>query len=392
VKRVRKGRRAILVLAGLAMAAAVIVLPHQALSHETVTTTVMFDREIVQILDRHCVMCHVERGLSFPLETYEQTWLARRKIRSEVIARHMPPWAALPGYGEFVNDNSLTLRETQFVVSWVEGLGPRNAGRVFTNTASGGAAPEPVRARGHAHAGHWQLGAPDVMTHLPASTIAAHEADTVRRFVLDPGLTAERYVRALEFMPGDARVVRAAFFIVEDTGQWLGSWSPWYGHVEAPPGTAYRLPAGTRLIAEVHYRGADEEVVDHSMLGITFAGAPTGRILSDAVLEAGGELAAGATAHRLRADTRLDAETHAWALWPAATDGVKSIEVSARTPDGGTSVLLFARDVPRAWPTSYIFKEPVSLPVGTTVSVTAYFENPSTTRQPAHVRVAMSRY
>ena len=40
----------------------------------------------------------------------------------------MPPWAAVPGYGQFVNDNSLTLRETQFIVSWVEGLGPRNAG------------------------------------------------------------------------------------------------------------------------------------------------------------------------------------------------------------------------------------------------------------------------
>jgi hypothetical protein len=230
------------------------------------------------------------------------------------------------------------------------------------------------------------------MTHLPASTIAAHEPDTVRRFVLDPGLTAERHVRALEFMPGDARVVRAAFFTVEETGQWLGSWSPWYGYVEAPSGTAYRLPAGTRVVAEVHYRGADEEVVDHGMLGISFAGASAARTLSDAVLEAGGALAAGATAHRLRAETRLDAETHAWALWPVATDGVKSIEVSARTPGGGTTVLLFARDFPRAWPTSYIFKEPVVLPAGTTVSVTAYFDNPAAARQSARIRVAMSRY
>ena len=38
------------------------------------TTTVLFDREIVRILDKHCVMCHVEKGPAFPLETYEQTW------------------------------------------------------------------------------------------------------------------------------------------------------------------------------------------------------------------------------------------------------------------------------------------------------------------------------
>ena len=31
------------------------------ISHETITTTVLFDREIVRILDKHCVMCHSAR-------------------------------------------------------------------------------------------------------------------------------------------------------------------------------------------------------------------------------------------------------------------------------------------------------------------------------------------
>src|SRR5580700_6091958 len=81
-------------------------------SHETLTTTVLFDREIVRILDKHCVMCHFENGPSFPLETYEQTWLQKRKIHAATISRHMPPWDAVPGYGQFINENNLTLRET----------------------------------------------------------------------------------------------------------------------------------------------------------------------------------------------------------------------------------------------------------------------------------------
>src|SRR5258707_9498840 len=129
-----------------------------ALAHETLTTTVLFDREIVRILDKHCVMCHAENGPSFPLETYEQTWLQKRPIHASVIARHMPPWSAVPGYGQFANDNSLTLRETQFIVSWVEGLGPRNAGTVFLNVTGASAAPKEVRA--HTDFGHWQLGEP----------------------------------------------------------------------------------------------------------------------------------------------------------------------------------------------------------------------------------------
>ena len=107
--------------------------PRPVQSHGSLTTTVLFDREIVRILNERCVMCHAEKGLAFPLVTYEQTWLQGRAMRSSVLRRHMPPWSAVAGYGEFINDNHLTLRESQFLVSWVEGLGPRNAGKVFLN-------------------------------------------------------------------------------------------------------------------------------------------------------------------------------------------------------------------------------------------------------------------
>src|SRR5262245_46433969 len=47
----------------------VILGPLYVLSHETLTTTVLFDREIVRVLDKHCVMCHVASGPAFPLST-----------------------------------------------------------------------------------------------------------------------------------------------------------------------------------------------------------------------------------------------------------------------------------------------------------------------------------
>src|SRR6516162_5749781 len=161
-----------------------------SLSHETLTTTVLFDREIVRILDKHCVMCHTENGPSLSLETYEQTWLQGRKIRSDVISRHMPPWAAVPGYGQFINDNSLTLRETQFIVSWVEGLGPRNSGTVFTNVADA-TGPRPV-VRAKADFGHWQLGPPSLMRQIEGNIIEPGQGNLIKRTVVDLGLTAER--------------------------------------------------------------------------------------------------------------------------------------------------------------------------------------------------------
>jgi hypothetical protein len=359
-------------------------------SHETLTTTVLFDREIVRILDSHCVMCHVENGPSFPLTTYEQTWVRGRKIRADVIARHMPPWAAVPGYGEFANDNSLTLRETQFIVSWVEGLGPRNAGRVFTNVADQSAV-RPKEVRAHIDFGYWQLGEPQLKRQLAANTIAAGAANQVRRTIVDLGLTSARAVRAVEFMPGDRRVVRAAFFRVQETGQWIGSWTPWSGYSQLPAGAAYRIPAGAHVVAEIHYRGTTEDVSDRGTLGLFFADQPRYRV-SDVTLEAKGGASAAAPRRRLRAETRLTSDTYAFALRPELGGDVASVEVSARTPDGGTKVLLFAKDFSPDWPTPYVFKEPVLLRRGTILSVTAYARDPSDSRDAPTVRLTVGRY
>jgi hypothetical protein len=378
-------------VAALYGAATWVLLPRPAFSHETTTTTVLFDREIVRILNARCVMCHVENGPSFPLATYEQTWLLRRKIRSDVIARHMPPWAAVPGYGQFVNDNGLTLRETQFIVSWVEGLGPRNAGTVFLNVLDTEAA-RPKQVRAQANVGHWQLGEPAIMRQLAAQTIEPNEGGSVKRTLVDLGLTSERHVRALEYLPGDRRVVRAAFFTVRETGQWLGAWTPWHGFVEFPSGVTSRLPARAHIVAEVHYRGAKDRVIEQGTLGLLLADRPGIRTVSDLILESKGQIPPGTSALKFRAQRRIVADTYALSLRPEVLPGVTSIEVAATKPDGGTDVLLLAKDVTMEWPTPYIFKRPILLPRGTELSVTAYYANAASTPSPGGIRLVVSRY
>ena len=369
---------------------AAIACSASALAHETLTTTVLFDREIVRILNKHCVMCHDEGGPAFPLDTYEQTFLQRRAIRADAIARHMPPWAAVPGYGLFANDNSLTLRETQFIVSWVEGLGPRNSGTVFANVAGDTSRPKEVRA--HADVGHWQLGSPDLTRQLPANTIDAQSANQVKRVVIDLGLTAERRIRAVEYLPGDRRVVRAAFFTVQETGQWLASWTPWYGFMRLPKGAAYRLPAGAHVVAEIHYRGAKERAADRGTLGLFFADPSSSAVVSDLTLEAHGETAAGVASQRFYSETRLADDTNVIALRPELSTGAKSIEVSARKPDGETDVLLFAKDFSADWPSPYILKTPVAIPRGSRLSASAYYGNAGGAAQSGGFRLTISGY
>ena len=349
-------------------------------THETLTTTVLFDREIVRVLNAHCVMCHTADGPAFPLSTYEETWLKGRSIRAEVIARHMPPWAAVPGYGEFANDNGLTLREMQFVVSWVEGLGPRNAGRVFLNVQDPDR-PRPREIRAEPHAGHWQVGMPDLTREVVA---ALPPSSDVARVVIDPGIAVTRHLRALEYQPGNRRAVRAVFFTVERTGQWLGSWTPWYGFVHLPPEVGHRLPPATRIVAEIHYRPAGASATERGRLGLFF-GDDSRPTPMDADLTIDARTERGS---RVRGQATLTSDTYAVALWPELPAGLNGVEVSARSRAGATDVLLFAKDPPAGWPTPYVFKKPVLLRAGTSLVVTGSFAGGAATP----LRVRVSRY
>ena len=80
------------------------------------------------------------------------------------------------------------------------------------------------------------------------------------------------------------------------------------------------------------------------------------------------------------------------ALRPDVQPGVKSIEVAARRPDGGTEVLLFAEGISLDWPTPYIFKTPVLVPKGSVLSATAYYANTDAAPRHGGIRLTVSKF
>jgi hypothetical protein len=238
------------------------------------------------------------------------------------------------------------------------------------------AATQEIRATTHSN--HWQLGEPD----LSVRVAIGDQGSGARRTVVDLGLTAPRQIRALEFMPGDRRHITAAVFSVEGTGQWLGSWTPWHPFVSLPGDVAYHLPARSRVVVDVHYRGTPEPTV--GTLGLFFTRAAASKAVTDFVLDA--RPAAGS--RTLKGTSRLTADTRVWAIQPEIVPGLSSLEVSARRPDGGTDVLLALVNPSLEWPTPYLLKSPRLLTRGTELfAVARSFEG-----QPRQVRVRVSRY
>lgn len=93
-------------------------------AHDIITTKITFNREIVRIFDAHCVSCHHPGGTAFSLMTYQEARPWAKAIAEEVLQRRMPPWGAVKGFGNFRNDQGLTMEQLELIVDWVEGGAP----------------------------------------------------------------------------------------------------------------------------------------------------------------------------------------------------------------------------------------------------------------------------
>ena len=362
--------------------------PGSLFSHETVKTSVTFDREISRILTSRCISCHSDNNLSFPLTTYEETRPWAQAIEEEVLSRKMPPWRAVAGYGKFDNEGGLTTRELQTIVAWVQGNGPKTPEQTLIVNIDQGRTPENLRLKPDFD--RWQLGQPDLVRLVNPNTIESSQPRVIRTIVeLDK---SDRRLRGLEFRPGDRRALRAAFFWLESTGQWLGSWTPWHATTVLPDGAAYRLPAGSRIVAELHYQGVPERVTEAGQLGLYYAAGTPAHCPADLVMQANGNVPPAAMDQKFQAVTTLAADTTVLTLIPRLPDGARSFEVRARKPDGAVEVLLLVRNVLQDWPTPYILATPLRLPKGSELSATAFYRNSTDESRVGGVELRVSGY
>jgi hypothetical protein len=77
--------------------------------------------QISRIIYAHCASCHRPDGTAFSLMTYADAQPRANEIKDAVLARRMPPWGAVKGFGHFRNDQSLMQEQIELVTKWVDG-------------------------------------------------------------------------------------------------------------------------------------------------------------------------------------------------------------------------------------------------------------------------------
>jgi hypothetical protein len=338
--------------------------------HVPITTKIVFNREIAQIFQKKCFQCHTDGNIGVALTTYKEARPWAVAIKEEILERRMPPWGAASGYGHFANDVSLTGREISLILSWADGGAPsgvlladEDKQPVFVPSLTG-----------------WDQGDPDETVKVAAGKKIAPDAPySVERFDVATGLKQSKWLRALQLNPSDRRGIRYAAIYDARNGRWLGTWTPTTKVSAMPEGSGVQLPAAAKLTVEIGFKGNLEagEVPGESELGLYFlekAPSQTAQAI-DIAAPAAVNVAPGKIGERMRAETAIKAATTIASIWPRLGPGARSLEVTAIKPDGVVEPMLWVNAYRPDWPTSYIMKEPVSLPAGSRVVMTAYYDN-----------------
>jgi len=352
------------------------------------TGSVTFYRDVLPILQNRCQSCHRPNGAApFPLMTYEEAAAWAPLIKPYVQTRRMPPWKAEP-VAEYLNERRLSEAEIATLVRWVEEGCPEGDPKD---------AP-PAKP----FASSWMLGEPDLVLEPDREfRLEATGRDVYRHFVFPTNFPEDKFVTAIEVIPGNPRVVHHVIAFLDTSGRakqldgrdgqpgyeafggpgfipagGLGGWAPGNIPIPLPDGIAYRLPKGAAIVIQVHYHKSGKPETDRTKVGIYFAKQPPRQIVH--VLPVLNFLLAippGAERHEVRAEATFTRDVKVLAVMPHMHLLGREMKVTAILPDGTEKPLVWVRDWDFNWQETYFFKEPLRLPAGTKVQVVAYYDN-----------------
>lgn len=356
-------------------------------------TPVTFSRDIAPIIFQSCTNCHRPGQIGpFALIDYHSVKRRAKQIVEVTQDRIMPPWHADPGDVEFSNDRSLTPQQIGLFADWLTAGCPE-----------GDPAQTPPLPVFH---DNWQMGKPDQIATMAAPfTVPAEGPDIYRKFVIPLNRDQNTWVKGVEFLPGDPKVVHHILYYLDTTGKareydardplpgfhgmsqsngefrYMGGWDIGTQPSELPYGLRWFIPKGADLVVQIHYHPSGRETTDRSSVGFHYCDEPTSRPWSIIPVPPhfgmlqGIDIAPGEEEHVERASFVIPEDCEAFAVNAHAHYLGKRMEMTATFEDGTTRQLLRTTRWNFKWQEDYTFKEPVKLPAGTRLDVLMSYDN-----------------
>lgn len=351
--------------------------------------------DIHNVIQSHCSACHDKNQIGpMPLTNYEEVSSYASMIKYVITEEYMPPWQKDYHYQEYQSEITLSEEKKKLIANWIDSGMPKGKEGIVSGDVI------------------------QVKSFDPDLTLGMETSfeqygiyyDQYHTFVLDPKLDNDVMIEAIEFVPGNTKIVRACMISV-DSGQSADSidrWDPRYGYNQfGGPGfpareyswyawspgqkaTYYfngykKLEKGDKLIMHMTYGPSGIPVLDSSYikLKLTKNSDTTAlkRIYSKLLIDSSSisnppfEILPGEK-KRYHASIILEQDILLHSLMPQGQLICNSWEIFARIPEKSDAVkLLKIPEWDFHWKRSYTFKEPIYLPKGTEIHALASYDN-----------------
>lgn len=360
-----------------------------------------FNKDIAPIVFRHCATCHrPDQSAPFNLLTFADVKKRAKQVAEVVEKRYMPPWLPERELVEFANDRSLSVNQIGMIRQWVA------EGAIEGSAADLPSCPKWTEG--------WRLGIPDLMVKLPQPyTLAAEGKDVYRNLVVLIPVSERKYVRGVEFLPGNWKVVHHAFIKVDSTpvsrrraekenppgfdGMWLPEtaimpdghflgWQPGKVPQMTPDGLAWILEPNTDLVLQLHLHPSGKpELVQPTVAFYFTQQPPTNAAFRLNLNSLRIDIPAGAKDYAVEDSYTLPVDVNLLGVGPHAHYLGKRLEGYALLPEGARKDLILIKDWDFNWQGEYPYAKPIFLPKGTTLVMRWTYDNSSDNeRNPNH--------
>ena len=323
------------------------------------TSGISFCKDVAPIFYKHCYECHRSGDIGpFDIADFNEVKGWAEMIGEVVANRRMPPWHASDGHVPLRNQRSIEPVELETIQRWIADGSP------YGNKTD---LPElPSLRKG------WLLSKePDLVVsmrnkpyNIPADGIVDYQY-----FVVDPKITEDKWVNAAQVIPGNAGVVHHAIvFIRPPDGEkfqgisWLTAFVPGQRPTAFPVGLARRIPAGSKLVFQMHYTPNGIEQTDLTKIGMTFVDPSTltHEVSTIIGIDQSFEIAPNEANHVVSREVRLPSkDSILLAVSPHMHLRGKSFQLRSKGQDLKSCILLNVPYYDFNWQHTYEFESPL---------------------------------
>src|SRR5579884_407426 len=342
---------------------------------------ITYAKHVSRILQKNCQECHRPGRIGpMALLTFDDALAWSDTIREVINEGRMPPWHADPRYGKFSNDRRLSEEDKETLLAWLDNGTPRGDDKDLP--------PPRCFPEG------WSIGKPDLVVKMPRAfevpAKAPKDGIPYQFFTVDPGFTEDHWVQRAEAHPDAAAVVhhivvfiqrKGEFFNPDAPGAVLCGTAPGDMPLDLPEGFAKKVPAGAKLVFQMHYTPNGKPYRDQSSVGLAFAKKPprhhvyTVPIYSARFITRVDRIPAGASNYKIESEYVFEQDSHLLHFMPHMHLRGKDFLYEAIYPNGKKEILLSVPRYDFGWQSVYRLAQPVACPKGTKLHCVAHFDN-----------------